>query len=382
MQSPSPSLQGHHVPGATEAEYRETGGGRPSITSRIFRYGRRFAAVVVLLLATLYLGLLAMRWTKPEPLFEDPTAYLDASNCSVSPDGQTAYLFLQHPARLMHRDSIWAVNLATLERELLPDAALKRHPLVPCGIGCFASVVSMDGTKMLGALQIADSADFFSLDLATGAVAKSDPEEFQSEANHGGWRFERVRPLSGNGGGILRASRSNDDLAEPFMLDTHRDPAVAAADPMQVFYIASDGTVHHHDARTGADAPLGLVAEGGHGLRVSPDARWLALGVARGRAQLFEVATGRSRVFEHSIHSLAPGDRPVIHTGGIGSRSRWTLSGIEDDVELVTEAPVGQLRPVAGGRFLGLDNRTEAAYLFGSEGKVVATLREPSDQRD
>lgn len=354
---------------------------RSSALASLVRPAGRLVAAILLLFGMVYLGLVVRRQVQPAPTFDDASAYIDGTNCSISPDGKTVYVFLQHPGGINYRDSVWAVDVATLEQARLPDAALALHPFMPGGLQCISSVASWDGEHVLGAFQRGDQSEFFATHVPTQTTRFIDWATFMGDANYSGWRFERVRPLLGGQRAHIRASRPATTGAEggveSFMIDTYREPAVAAANPMQLFYTASDGTVHHLDASTGEDRPLSLMNQGGGSLRVSSDARWLSVHLGNSKALLFETTTGKSRLFPHAVFQMAPGDWPVARRT-VHGENQWTLSGLEDDQFIVPDVPVGTLRPIGSDRFLGIDAKTEAAYILDREGRLLKTLRAPT----
>lgn len=343
-------------------------------------WSRRIVLGLVVLVGGLYTSLLGHRHLQGAPAFDDPAAYIDGTNCSVSPDGKTAYVFLQHTGRISYRDAIWAVDLESLERRLLPNAAAQIHPLWPHNPQCIASAPSYDGEHMLGAMQLGqNNYTFYATDLDEGTTRTIDNETFMADANASGWRFKRLPRLQARGGPRIQAFRAGASAVEPFVIDSSREPVVPVRHPNQFFYTDSKGAVHQYSSATGEDRVLDLENKAKRNLRVSPDARWLALDLGNSTAKIFEVDTGAERHFSHTIHSPLAGDFPVLHRES-RAEDTWIQSGIKEERRFITKVHASDLRAFGKDRFLGVDAATEAAYVLDQEGQVLATLRAPAEK--
>ena len=358
---------------SSRATGRSTG-----LAQSTLRWSRRIVLGLVVLVGGLYASLLGHRHLQGAPAFDDPAAYIDGTNCSVSPDGKTVYVFLQHAGRISYRDAIWAVDVKSLERRLLPNAAAQVHPLMPHNPQCIASAPSYDGERMLGAMQLSqNNYTFYATDLIEGTTRTIDNETFMADANASGWRFKRMGPLQAGGSPRVQASRADAPAVEPFVIDSWREPVVPARHPNQFFYTDSEGAVHRYSSTTGEDRVLDLENRAKRDLRVSPDARWLALGLGNSTAKIFEVNTGAERHFPHTIHSPLAGDFPVLHRES-HTADTWIQSGIEEERRFTTEVHASSLRALGTERFLAIDAATEAAYVLDLEGQVLTTLRAAS----
>ncbi len=342
------------------------------------RWTRRLTLAIGTLFALAYFSLVGQRHLGSAPAFDDPAAFIDGTNCTISPDGKTAYVFLQHVGPLRYRDSVWAIDTETLERRPLPNAAGALHPLLPVNPQWISCAASWDGKSMLGALQMRgeNNYSFFSIDLGTERTVSIDAKTFLAQANACGWRFEVVGSTGEGDSAHTRAWRDGEDAAAAFTIDTTREPAVPSAEPMQLFYTDPSGRVLQRDASSGEVRVLDLENKAQRSLRVSPDARWLALHLGHHSTLVFEVETGHSRTFEHSVHNPLSGDFPVVHRVSC-STNEWQLRSLSEDRTFTTDVPVGTLRAIDGDRFLGIDAKTEAAYVLDREGGLLKTLRAP-----
>lgn len=341
---------------------------------RSIRLAWRAACALVAFFVIAYAALVTSRHLGAERAFDDPRAYIDGANCNVSPDGRTAYVYLQHPHWFGIRDAVWAIDVETGERERLPRASPTLDPWLPGDTPHIASALSWDGRAMYGAHQLGDMHDFFATDLESGDVVAVEFAEFDAEVNHAGWRFERVGSIHDELGPAVRASRSEGDVEGVLELPTRRRPAVAREDPFTLYFIDHEGKLHALDARTGEDRILPLDDVRDAWLSVSPDGRWLAVRRNGADARLLDVESGRFRTVPDVSHEIGPGDWPIVtHPGGRGTR--WTLGNIDGDRPVTLDVPVGSLRHATPHLLLGIDAKNEAAYLFSLDGRRVVTLR-------
>ena len=159
-----------------------------------------------------------------------------------------------------------------------------------------------------------------------------------------------------------------------FTVASKRRPFVPSGYASLLFYTLHEGFLHRLDASTGEDTQLSLENPENRWFRVSPDGRWILLS-QDGPNSLLEVATGRTRELAIT-QTPSAGDYPLIGHAS-GQASEWTLYGLDVDLTVIPEVEITRLEFVDEERLLGSDD-AEGLYLFGLDGRLLRTLREPN----
>lgn len=181
------------------------------------------------LIAVPYAAAITARNTAPVLEFNDPAADVDVG-VSVTPDGKTLLLYMNHAGLLgVPRQSTWAVELASGTARALPQGTEALHPLMPLPHPCFSVVSSFNGKKIVGAAGSSPSTyEFFTVDLATGAVSEIDSPTHNRITYHCGWTFKRIGSGVAEHDAFLGASHPS---FKSVTLTSKRAPKVPAQDP-------------------------------------------------------------------------------------------------------------------------------------------------------